>query len=122
MDITLDLPVSFSDPRDEFRNGFVAAVTHLRAQSRPTEWQIAAALEALGDYRRETKVDVAYPPSLPTFTMADCRTDQRLSPLHRLQHDDIHIRVRRGDVSLEGTVLAAEGAVGLPPPICTKPV
>jgi hypothetical protein len=114
MDITLDLPESFSDPRDEFRNGFVAAVTHLRGQSHPTELEMEAALKALGEFRLETKVDVPYPPSLPTFTMADGNADRSLSPAHRLQHDDIHIRVRRGDVSLEGTVLAAEGVVSLP--------
>jgi hypothetical protein len=51
MNITLDLPDPFSDPRDDFRKGFVAAVTHLRGQSRPTQLQLRAALEVLGEYR-----------------------------------------------------------------------
>ena len=46
-----DVGPDFHDPRDEFRNGFIAAVTHLRGQLNPTESQIHAATNELCVYR-----------------------------------------------------------------------
>lgn len=40
------------DSRDDFRNGFVAAITHLRGQGHPTEEQTLAAIEVLHEFRR----------------------------------------------------------------------
>jgi len=51
MDSTSDLSNEFHDPRDQFRNGFVAAVTYLRGQRHPTDEQIHAATNELCLYR-----------------------------------------------------------------------
>lgn len=65
MDNTLDLAHPFSDPRDDFRKGFVAAVTHLRGQFCPTQLQLRAALDVLIDFRLQSKVAVPHLPGRP---------------------------------------------------------
>lgn len=39
------------DSRDDFRNGFVAAVIYMRGQGHPTEEQTLAAIAVLHEYR-----------------------------------------------------------------------
>lgn len=51
MDTKLGMQHDFTDPRDAFRNGFVAAVTHLRGQRDPTSSQICAAVDELNSFR-----------------------------------------------------------------------
>jgi hypothetical protein len=62
MDTTLGLPDDLHDPRDDFRNGFVAGVTHLRAQAHPTDKQIYAATNELCLYRLALQRDNPCPP------------------------------------------------------------
>jgi hypothetical protein len=44
----------YADRRDDYRNGFVDAVAHMRGEFPPTEQQIFSALEELQNFRRNS--------------------------------------------------------------------
>ena len=76
MDTTLGLTADFLDPRDDFRNGFVAGVTHLRGQAHPTDMQIRAATNELCQYRLALQRDTPCPPGGPQHSSIDAVVNQ----------------------------------------------